>query len=365
MRVGVISPMPRSLRDFINYRHYRDESWKEHKIINDEGIWTYCNNGWMWIPGRTPYLSAKYMSKIGISIFKNYSWENGMPDILHAHNAVFAGFIAVKIAEEYKLPFVITEHSSAHITNRIKPWEDKLIRQTYRKARRIICVSSFLCQELERRYPEINNIIECVPNILDTDFERIDIDDINRNHSHGGVRIISIGNLVDGKNFEGLIRAFADSFKGQNVYLRIGGDGPKRRSLEELTNVLGIRNQVEFLGYLNRNNVLREMLECDIFVLNSYYETFGVVIIEALACGKPVIATDCGGPRDIINNVNGILVPPGSNNKMAEAMRKMVSELKLYDPIEIKRDCVNRFGERRVVGMLNRIYEDILSKNRD
>lgn len=82
-----------------------------------------------------------------------------------------------------------------------------------------------------------------------------------------------------------------------DLLLEIGGDGPEKTKLEELVTKLGINKNIKFLGQLTRDEVKNKMNEeSSAFVLSSEYETFGVVVVEALALGKPVIATKCGGP---------------------------------------------------------------------
>lgn len=119
---------------------------------------------------------------------------------------------------------------------------------------------------------------------------------------------------------------------------------------------------MKFLGYLTREQVLREMQECDAFILPSLHETFGVVIIEALACGKPVIATSCGGPEEIINNKNGILVPPSDAISLRDAMLNMIQEVNKYDAFQISEDCISHFGEAPVVRHLISVYERVLNR---
>jgi len=104
------------------------------------------------------------------------------------------------------------------------------------------------------------------------------------------------------------------------------------------------------------------MQATDVFVLSSHYETFGVVIIEALACGKPVVATRAGGPECIIHEKNGILVSPENIEELAVAMIKLRTEVKNYDSGFIYKDCVNRFGQKAVVEQVSFIYRVVLEK---
>ena len=167
------------------------------------------------------------------------------------------------------------------------------------------------------------------------------------------------------KGHDHLLRAFATHFRGDpGVRLRIGGDGPERWRLEALAAELGLEKQIDFLGWLGRDQVVREMQHANVFVLPSRYETFGVVLIEALACGKPVIATRCGGPERIVHDGNGILVSPESHTELADAMQRLRVTTSEFDSKAIRADCLTRFGEQRVIGQLGELYEHVAGQAR-
>jgi hypothetical protein len=98
--------------------------------------------------------------------------------------------------------------------------------------------------------------------------------------------------------------------------LKVAGDGPLRAELESLTQELGLSERVMFLGY--QNDMVAFLKEIDIFVLSSHYEGFGLVLVEAMAAGLPVVATDVGGVREVlVDGKTGIVVPSGSEEELA------------------------------------------------
>lgn len=103
------------------------------------------------------------------------------------------------------------------------------------------------------------------------------------------------------------------------------------------------------------------MNSCDAFVLSSNVETFGVVLIEALSTGKPIITTNCGGPRDIVNELNGVLVPVGDKEALASAMVNMAKSISKYDPDMMKADCIQRFGRDAFFERIEGIYARIIN----
>ncbi len=111
--------------------------------------------------------------------------------------------------------------------------------------------------------------------------------------------------------------------------LVILGDGGKRSNLEKLARQLGIERQVTFLGF--QTNPFKYLARSDIFVLSSLWEGFALVIVEAMACGIPVISTRCpSGPDEIITDgVNGLLVPVADETALAEAILRLLKDKKL------------------------------------
>src|SRR5699024_9955006 len=101
--------------------------------------------------------------------------------------------------------------------------------------------------------------------------------------------------------------------------------GEEKANLLKLVRVLKIEEQVVFLGPLTREQVKEEVSSADAFVLSSKYETFGVVLIEALALGKPVIATKCGGPESIVTPEVGYLVENNSEEELSKAMSELIA----------------------------------------
>ncbi|MEQ9229997.1 MAG: glycosyltransferase, partial [Cyclobacteriaceae bacterium] len=94
---------------------------------------------------------------------------------------------------------------------------------------------------------------------------------------------------------------------------------------------LGVSDKITWLGELSREQVREEMQRCSFYVLPSRHETFGNVLLEAVACGKPVIATDCGGPRDIVTDEVGVLCEVDMD-ALTESLKQMISKYAEFTP---------------------------------
>jgi glycosyltransferase involved in cell wall biosynthesis len=145
--------------------------------------------------------------------------------------------------------------------------------------------------------------------------------------------ILSIASHDEWKGLDVLLQAMALlRAEGETVRLVLAGDGPLRSELEHLAAALGLQRQVQFIGYQSRRYVARLLNECTLFVLPSRSEPFGIVIIEALACGKPVVATAVDAIPEIINDgTDGILVEPENAGALAAAIRRLLGDAALRE----------------------------------
>jgi glycosyltransferase involved in cell wall biosynthesis len=136
--------------------------------------------------------------------------------------------------------------------------------------------------------------------------------------------ILAVGRLTPAKDYHNLLNGFASVVALRpDTVLWIAGVGPLEPELRELGANLGIHKKVRFLGL--RKDVHALMSAADVFVLSSAWEGFGLVVAEAMACERTVVATDCGGVREVLGE-NGWLVPPRSSEELAEALNAALSQ---------------------------------------
>jgi glycosyltransferase involved in cell wall biosynthesis len=290
------------------------------------------------------------------SFYHEYVSKFGHPDIVHAHNFLYAGFMAEWLNDTYGVPFVITEHSSSFARGVIADHYDHHLSRVGSKAGVVSCVSTSFQKVLEKR---LALRLDVLPNIVDNIF----FIDRGIDAPCDGFTFLTIASLDGNKNQELLLRAFAAAFKGHDASLRIGGSGPLLSRLIKLSVELDLSSQVMFLGLLSRDDVVREMQNANCFVLSSNYETFGVVLIEALVSGLPLISTRCGGPEDIINADNGILVDVGSVEQLASAMRYVKNNIAKYNLDALRNEASSLYSARAFVKKAINFYERAIEKN--
>ena len=172
---------------------------------------------------------------------------------------------------------------------------------------------------------------------------------------------ITSGRLQHVKGFDILIRAFAELVKGghSNIWLKILGKGKEKTNLEKLSLDLKVWDKVIFTGRVSREAVKKEFQAANCFVLASRYEAFGVVLIEAMATGLPVIATRSGGPEKIIKPEYGYLVDPENVERLAQAMQKMIENFTSFDQTRIREDVMNRYDQTGIASQYIELLKEI------
>lgn len=352
-KVGVVTVQLRSLRQ---YKSVFSGSYKV-EFEDDHGVPTYRQHGVSWFP-RLRKLQAKIWARYGYKLVERYMAEHGRPNIIHVHSMLNGGIVARHISQRYGIPYVVTEHSTAFARKILSPYQLQVATEIASHAQQCFAVSSPFADLLNKSLEDSRGRWEVIPNIVHDAFLAKPLSPRIGN----SFVFIDVCLLTFKKRVDLLIQAFAKGFKGNKaVQLHIGGDGAERQVLERLVKDLGVNDQVRFLGMLSREQVVREVAAADAFVLSSQHETFGVVLIEALALGKPVIATRCGGPEDIVTGRDGLLVAVDDVNALADAMQKLYANRAGYHAESLRQSCRERFGEEAVAQRLLGVYTEVLS----
>lgn len=352
-RVGVIKPTFRSIKDIqgVFCKPYGLQ------VEDDLGVKTYRYHALNWTP-RLQSFSRRHWIHLGEKLYLEYTRKHGKPDVLHVHSLLPGGFLAARLKRKYKIPFVVTEHSSAYARNLISTETLGKIKQILNDSSFRLAVSDEFKKLLTKTLP--NSSWEYIPNIVNNDFLTTQI--VGNSTNIKNFCFVSISYLTKNKRVDLLIRSFVKAFRGDSsVKLKIGGDGEEKASLLKLVEDLGVCDQVTFLGQLSRDEVKEQILSSDAFVLSSEYETFGVVLVEALALGKPIIATKCGGPESIVAPKVGYLVDKNSEDSLSNAMQALIENRNNFNPETIRCYCQENFSEAAVVAKLNEVYDSVLA----
>jgi glycosyltransferase involved in cell wall biosynthesis len=263
------------------------------------------------------------------------AWRLGRsdrPDILHAHNLFFSSTaVAVALKHLLKIPLVTTlhlgslRHLGGHSQLIASCYERVIGRAIIRNCDRLIAVSEAVAKHalsLGARPEAVRTIANGVdPNEFQPDPERLD-----GTAKNGTFRIACVGRLIFNKGPQFLIEAAPSILAARpDAEFVFVGDGPLRAGLEERTRELGIGQRVRFLG--TRPDVSAILRGCDLLVRPSLLEGMPLAILEAMACGLPVIATPISGSAELVSHgQNGLLVPTPDPESLTGAVLRLIED---------------------------------------
>lgn len=349
-KVGVISPLFRSFKDF-------DAAGNKYTVNISNQVITYTKEIWHY-----PLLkntNNKNWFKTCKFLFEKYVSDNGMPEIIHIHSITMAGEIAKYIKEIYKIPFVITEHATGFALNVYDQQDLQRFRDIANYSSKNIAVSNSLAEILNKKVGSNWGII---PNTIQNIFFEKGNEKLNQKQNENKKVFFTLSYLIPIKGINILIDSFYQLIKEyNNVELWIGGDGSERKNLEKQIKELKVNDKVFLLGGLDRNTVLEKLKQVDFYVSPSLQETFGIVIIEALAMGLPTVATKCGGPEYIVNDEVGIIVEKGSAQALHSAMKSILNNEKNYNRKKIIEYCKQNYSEEVVSEKIINVYRNVLN----
>lgn len=350
LEVGVVFPEMRSLQSI-----FRRDVWENHfqMDVNEErGVRTVRVKAWN--PSE-PRLRIGMFGLLAVRAFDRYCSEFGRPDLIHAQSGLPGGAAALKLRKGRRIPYVLSEHSSRVLGAELRDYEAECIGRVVKGAREVSAVSAVLADALSdvAEGPRIH----VIPNMVDTDFFTLPPGGRDRSSAQP-FGFLAAGNLHPKKGFDILLRAFALAFdQSDEVELVIAGQGKGEDALRSLAEELSVGDQVRFAGFLSREELRRQMWRADTFVLSSRLETFGIVLIEAMATGLPVIATRSGGPQELVVESVGRLCQPSDPELLAEAMDQARRTLGFgVEPAEVREHVVDEYSTESVCRRYTRLY---------
>ncbi|MBO7616975.1 MAG: glycosyltransferase family 4 protein [Bacteroidales bacterium] len=291
-----------------------------------------------------------------LHLFKRVVKAEGLPDVVYGHYLRYCRR-ALAIKRKFGIPAVGIEHWSEMGKENIKEELKKQAAETYPYMDRQLVVSEALRENI------LKNIGVDTTVVYDNygkEFyykEHVKKDDI--------VRFVLVGNLRPIKRFDVVIRALGENTSlPKNIRFTIIGDGPEKKNLLGMIEKYHLSEVVNLVGRKTREYIVNALQEADVYILSSHLETFGVAPVEALACGVPVIATDCGGSRSYMNDFNGLLIPADDVKALSEAIKYMAEHYSGYDRKRIAEECRQKFSSEAIAKQLEIVFEDVIVKSK-
>jgi L-malate glycosyltransferase len=290
--------------------------------------------------------------------------ERHQLDLLHVHYAVphaTSAWLAKELLQEHAPRVVTTLHGTDITLVGRDPSYHAITRFSIRKSDGLTAVSHFLKGETVDRFDVPPDRIEVIPNFVDLQRYRRDIEPCRRSsfaEPHEKL-IMHISNFRSVKRVTDVVRIFARVARERPARLVFIGDGPERGSTQQLAADEGVADRVLYLG---KQESVAEILACaDLFLLPSDNEAFGLVALEAMACGVPVVASRVGGIPELVTEPGGLLRSVGDVDAMAEAGLHLLDDARWAEASAAARQQATRFSADIIVPMYEAHYERVLA----
>lgn len=328
---------------------------------------------------RYPALDLPLMSGFPLTIPFSAFIDKVMPylklDIIHTHHPFLLGQTAANKAAELDIPLVFTFHTRYRDYSHYVSLNQEIVKETIsrwlgeymKQCHHVVVPSESIKQMLMDDYGIINQI-SVVPTGIDLKpYENLEGQKVRQERGWGDdLVLVSIGRLAKEKNWELLLEGVARAIKGRkNVRLALIGDGDYREDLEVLAVDLGIGDQVEFVGKVPFDEIPHCLSAADLFCFASTTETQGLVTMEAIAAGLPVVAVDASGTRDVIEDNHQGFLTLNTPESFGWAVERVLNDASLRQRFsEAGKERVKLFEMKREAEKLVEVYEQAIEDHK-
>lgn len=297
---------------------------------------------------------------------RRFEATHGKVDILHAHVAYPAGFVAMKLAKRLNIPYVVTEHMSPFPfasfmqKGRVSP----LVSRPLQQASKVISVNQLLGQSIQRKVG-VKSL--CVHNMVDEHRFRLaqnpkSVTATSACYDTNATvkKALFVGRLEEQKGVVYLLKALGQM--DASLSLTIVGEGEQTASLKQLAQLLKLheRHTVHWEGWKSQEELVTYYQSHDFLVLPSLHENNPLVLLEALACGLPIVATHCNGSEEVVDASVGVLAEVGNAADLSEKIGWMQTNLHTFDPFMIRRVFDQRYASHVIAKKIFATYQEVL-----
>ncbi len=310
----------------------------------------------------TALFNRRYYRQM-LDTLKEYSEQNGVPDLVHVHVPVKMGAAALWLKRKFSVPFVVTEHSNIY-HNRAEeesfstysPYFRFITKRVIDKADVLITVSDFLGKAINEIAGKKEYTV--IPNVVDTSRFYY----TENKPAHSVFRFLHVSNLYPVKNPQ-LMLEVIHLFLQTDQSAEFIFIGNKTKEWELKAAKLGIpKKSIQFMGEIPYAKVAEESKKADALFLYSKSETFSCVTAEALCCGLPVVSSNVGAIPELVNKTNGILAEPENAEALANAMLLLKKKYGQFNRKKIAEEASAKYNYSIVAQQLLSVYQKVLGK---
>lgn len=280
-------------------------------------------------------------------------------DITHLNVMFPAGLFALYLKKKQKIPYIITEHSTLFINKNLSKFsfiEWYYIKKIAAKASRICPVSELLKKEMILK--KIRGEFTVIPNVVNSSLFKF------KPKKEGTNTILHVSSLKNNhKNFKGIFRVIKKlSSIRTDFVLKIISSSDFTEAKKYAAKINLNNERISFHNNKSAKDIVAEMQMAKLFLLFSNYETFSLVVPEALLCGTPVISTNVGVVSELITPENGLLVEIGNESDLLNKLIYMLDHINNFNNKEISKKIIDKYSYERVGKQFSKLYYDVLLK---
>lgn len=283
-------------------------------------------------------------------------------DLIHAHFSYPDGVVAARLGRQYRLPVVITEHAPW------LPWMEEYPRVRHQamwasaECSYHIAVSRYVRDTVVHFTGETKKLHVIPVGVDGSVFTACE-------NGQGPLmnQVLFVGAIRPVKGLDILIKAMRLlSDRGRKLKLLVVGESfyqsyrREYQRIQQMVHELRLTRHVEFVGRKSPSEIVQYLHQSALLVLPSRAESFGAVLVEALVCGTPVLATRCGGPEDIVTDDVGVLVTPEDERALAEGIEHIIRHRSAYDATRLRQYALQRFSWEKIVNDTVCVYREAL-----
>ncbi len=339
--VGVVGPLVISLKTIVNAKSfnlgYRSEKYNE---VNTD----------LWLGFSLPKLKRlRYwlMNRVGRKMVDKYVKNNGVPDIIHLQVFVAAD-VALYALSKYNVPLIWSEHFSDVANDNLSNAERVLINKLKKNAKKCIAVSQWLSEKMNQNF---GIKAQVVPNVYRDHIFKI-MPGISKREKF---TFISVAYMQPIKNHARMIEAFS-LLSDLPVMLLIIGKGYTLEANKKIVKDRDLVDRVIFLGELKHDELVLELNKAHAYLVSSDFETFNVSMVEAMACGIPVVSTACGGPESILTKSSLGILTEKKTESLAVGMRQLYDRYDEYSSGIVSGHVEELFSNHAIARQLTDLY---------
>jgi glycosyltransferase involved in cell wall biosynthesis len=265
---------------------------------------------------------------------------------------------ALKLLKHSNIPYIVSEHSSLYLKTAKDNFYSRSFyfryhtKRIFQHAALVTNVSLAIGKVLEQMFGLKN--VRTIPNVVDTNYFHFKLKEPNK-----VFRWLHVSTMYPLKNVDKIIHTFSELLPMEKEWELIIC-GPVNRQYEQLIEQLHLQSKIKFTGEISYEAVAAEMQRADAFILFSRHENFPCVVIEALCCGLPVVASNVGGIPEAVDETNGILVEPENVSALQNAILTIMQDPTRYSNENISKAAISKYNYEVVAKQFIDAYNDVL-----